>query len=49
MTLAMFEDRNLECPIIIRPGASNILKQELEKVWMDLVALQEIIWLGNCT
>jgi len=43
-------DWNLECPIIIyRPGASNILKQEVEKVWMDLVALQEIRWLGNGT
>jgi hypothetical protein len=27
---------------LYRPGASNILKQEMEKVQMDLVALQEI-------
>jgi exonuclease III len=29
--------------------ASNILKQEREKVQMDMVALQEIRWLGNGT
>jgi len=34
---------------LYRPGASNILKQEVEKVQMDLVALQEIRWLGNGT
>jgi hypothetical protein len=34
---------------LYRPGASNILKQEVEKVWMDLVALQEMRWLGNGT
>ena len=34
---------------LYRPGASNVLKQEVEKVQMDLVALQEIRWLGNCT
>ena len=34
---------------LYRPGGSNILKQELEKVQMDLVALQEIRWLGNGT
>jgi exonuclease III len=34
---------------LYRPGASNILKQEMEKVQMDLVALQEIIWLKNST
>jgi hypothetical protein len=34
---------------LYRPGASNILKQEVEKVPMDLVALQEIRWLGNGT
>jgi len=32
---------------LYRPGASNILKKEMEKVQMDLVALQEIRWLGN--
>jgi hypothetical protein len=32
---------------LYRPGAGNILKQEVEKVQMDLVALQEIRWLGN--
>jgi hypothetical protein len=34
---------------LYRPGASNILKQEMEKVQMDLVVLQEIRWLGNGT
>jgi exonuclease III len=34
---------------LYRPAASNILKQEVEKVQMDLVALQEIKWLGNGT
>jgi endonuclease/exonuclease/phosphatase family metal-dependent hydrolase len=34
---------------LYRPGASNILKQEVEKVRLDLVALQEIRWLGNGT
>jgi len=34
---------------LYRPGASNILKQEMEKVQMDLVALQKIRWLGNGT
>jgi hypothetical protein len=34
---------------LYRPGASNILEQEMEKVHMDLVALQEIKWLGNGT
>jgi len=34
---------------LYRPGASNILKQEMEKVQMDLVALQVIRWLGNGT
>jgi hypothetical protein len=34
---------------LYRPGASNILEQEMEKVHMDLVVLQEIKWLGNCT
>ena len=32
-----------------RPGASTTLKQELEKVRMDLVALQEVRWLGTGT
>jgi exonuclease III len=34
---------------LYRPGASNILKQEVEKARMDLVALLEIRWLGNGT
>jgi hypothetical protein len=34
---------------LYRPGASNILKQEVEKVRMDLVEFQEIRWLGNYT
>jgi exonuclease III len=34
---------------LCRPGASNILKQEMEKVQMDLVALQEIRCLANGT
>jgi exonuclease III len=34
---------------LYRTGASNILKQEMEKVQMDLVALQEKRWLGNGT
>ena len=34
---------------LYRPGASNALKQELEKVRMDLVALQEVRWLGTGT
>jgi hypothetical protein len=29
---------------LYRPGASNILKQEMENVHMELVALQEIRW-----
>ena len=32
---------------LYRPEASNILKQEVEKVQMVLVSLQEIRWLGN--
>jgi len=34
---------------LYRPGASTALKQELEKVRMDLVALQEVRWLGTGT
>jgi len=34
---------------LYRPGASTGLKQELEKVQMDLVALQEVRWLGTST
>jgi len=30
-----------------RPGARSILKQEVQKLQMDLVALHEISWLGN--
>jgi len=47
--LAVFEDWNWNVLLLYRPGASNILKQEVEKVQMDLVALQEIRWLGNGT
>jgi hypothetical protein len=34
---------------LYRPGASTALKQELEKVRMDLVALQEMRWLATGT
>jgi hypothetical protein len=34
---------------LYRFGASNILKQEMEKVQMDLMPLQEIRCLGNGT
>jgi hypothetical protein len=34
---------------LYRLGASNILKLEVEKVQIDLVALQKIRWLGNGT
>jgi exonuclease III len=34
---------------LYRPGASTVLKQDLEKVRIDLVALQEVKWLGTGT